>query len=243
MSRVSSQSQPQSQPSLAERSQAFIAEEEQKAEKYVEGEMGSEWVILLVGLLSTLLFVMVVFYLEYVFFNMASDTGGAGIIGAAAPNSFFASNHGLWFYLFAILMIMGAAAAFGFSYVKNEAAMTYTVMSSAMLSLIFFLGVKNLTDQATKASFWTWVTVSCLAPVVLAGYGWWSLRSQTTEKEAAAKKTGTQADKKLHEAYASRTMWTLGMAVTSLVGAAGTFAGFYSLSPALTFEPTTPPPS
>ncbi len=236
MSRLAQQQQPlTAQPSYGDRAVAYVDEKKAELQSYLGNELGSPAYVAAIAIVSTLIFVMVVFYLEYAFFNTSSDTGGAGLIGKAVSSSFFVSGHGILFYLFALVMIGGAAAAFGLMYVKDGSALVWSVVSSAIMSLIFFLGIKNLTDRASSASFWIWVAIGVLVPLVLGFYGWWSIRGQAAKMDLQANKTNTDEDKAIAKAYASRSTWALGMFVVDVIGVVGTFAGFWVLSPALTF--------
>lgn len=227
--------QQQPQQSFGERVQSTIAEEKAKVEDYIKGDMGNPWWVAGLGAVMSALFIMVVFYLEYVFFDPTT-----GLIGKNV-SSFFVNAHGLFFYFVAWLMIMGAAVCFGLSYTKNESALLYTIVASAILTLVFFLALKNLTDQASSASYWIWVGLSALAPLVLAVWGWWSLRAMRKNATVAKEVIDSMPDgnqktsaMELNQAYNSRYTASTIMLVANVAGAIGTFAGFWVMSPALT---------
>ncbi len=228
----------QQSPTFGERASAYASQAEQAAKSnLLEGEMGNPLYLIGINLIATLLFAAIVFYLEYVYFNVS------GLIQTAGVSGLFVSAHGLFFYFCGLLMIMGGACAFALSYIKNETALLYSIILSAMFTLLFWLGLKNLTDQASSGSFWTWVVIGILAPLVAGFYGWWSISGVAKAKAAILAKTkeatpddadAIAAAEKVSKAYGTRSMYALILFVVDVLGCAGVAAGFYILSPALT---------
>ena len=216
-------------PSVTDRVKEYATKEVEDIKAYFSGgEMGSPVYGMILAIVAALLFVMVIFYLQYVYFDPVTGSIGKKV------TSVFVSSHGLLFYFFAVLMIGGAAAAFALSYVKNEMTIMYTLVSAAVMSLIFFLGLKNLTDQASSASYWIWVAIGAIVPFVLSVYGIYSLWKASQLANKTAEATGRAEDVKLAELFKTRFYYSIASGVISLIGIGGVVAGFVIMLPGLT---------
>ena len=120
-------------PSSTEQSvSGTVAEERQKLNNYLSGEWSSPWYMLLIEVVIALIFILVIYYVEYQAFD------STGVIGASNPGT-FGNYHGVWLYLGAFLAIFGAATTIGLMYAKTTDSIMWMFITSIILVLLFLL--------------------------------------------------------------------------------------------------------
>jgi hypothetical protein len=153
----------------ADTAAAKVEAESMALKSYANMEWGNPWYTVLVAFIITLVVVYWIYTTEYPLFD------ATGVIGSSNPGT-FGNYHGALLYLVILLSVLGAAGAVGVMFPKMTDGVVWAFGLALILALFYYFAINAIGDQA-KISFWAWLIISALAPIVVAFIAWLMLRS------------------------------------------------------------------
>jgi len=215
MSGTQSRTRSEPIPAVAADDRSFVDRKRAQFADYESGELGNPWIVVGLCVVLAILVILVVYYNEFPAFDPT------GLIGKHVTNSFITMGHGLIFYMFVMLSIVGSACALALSYTKNSDALLFMLVATVVMGLIFHFAMKSMTDGSL--SFWLWAVLACILPLAASVYGFMGLRK--------LKKNYVPESEEM-KAYNTRATASMIMLVATIIGLGGTVAGFVLLKPA-----------
>jgi hypothetical protein len=224
------------QSGIGARSRATIEFDkvQKETDDYKNAKWGSPGILLIVLLIVVLIIVLVLYYNLYTNFNTKDNSVAGALPGvfAKAP-SWLTLGHGILLYLAGMVGIVGAAMAVALMFPENDRAMSVGTIVGSMLSLLFYLAVKSLADQAS--SWWIWSALFVIATVGAGFIGWYYfgnfVKEATTPADQVAKlpQGDQEAVVKFNKMLEMRSWWTIGSFVASILGGGVSAVGFWFL--------------